>query len=53
MLILVLKYDFCIVSDFYFTLMIMMWFNRYGLRIEELVPWGFKWAGDCVIGGRL
>ena len=48
-LILVLKYDFCIIYDFYFTLMIMMWFNGYNLRLEELVPWGFKWAGDCVL----
>jgi len=37
MLILVLKYD---LSDFYFTLMIMimMWFNGYSLQLEDLVP---------------
>jgi len=49
-MLLVLKYDFWIVSDFYFyTHDHMMWFNGYGLRLEELVPWGFKWAGDCVL----
>jgi len=35
MLILILKYKFCIV---YVTPMIMMWFNGYGQWLKELVP---------------
>jgi len=46
MLILILKYKLCIV---YVTLIIMMWFNGYGLWLKELVPWGFKWAQECVL----